>query len=188
MAKIIQKLGLYNATLFQQYINFVRLGNLAYQLFTEKLTGYPASWSTKFLNPADVDYDESSGEIVYTKLTGKTDFNYAFQKIDEWTDTWREIGEGKSLLNPVTGAYLTFGDLNILLAENGLTSIYDGSNTRPGYATNYRRYAAIQSRRVFRYQPGRISGFTFGLRSSTEPVSGIALGMGNCKFNGSICI
>jgi hypothetical protein len=172
------KLGLYNETLFQQYINFVRLGNLAYQLFTEKLTGYPASWSTKFLNPADVDYDESSGEIVYTKLPGKTDFNYAFQKIDEWTDTWREIGEGKSLLNPVTGAYLTFGDLNILLAENGLTSIYDGSNTRPGYATNYRRYAAIQSRRVFRYQPGRISGFTFGLRSSTEPVSGIALEWG----------
>ena len=29
-----------------------------------------------------------------------------------------------------------------------------------------------------RYQPGRISGFTFGLRSSTEPVSGIALEWG----------
>ena len=28
------KLGLYNATLFQQYENFIRLGNLAYQLFT----------------------------------------------------------------------------------------------------------------------------------------------------------
>ena len=172
------KLNLYDPTLFQQYINFVRLGNLAYQLFTEKLSGYPASWSTKFLNPADVDYDESSGEIVYTKLPGKTDFNYAFQKIDEWTDTWRAIGEGKSLLNPVTGSYLTFGDLSNLLAENGLTSIYDGSNTRPGYSTGYRRYAAIQSRRVFRYQPGRISGFTFGLRSSTEPVSGIALEWG----------
>ena len=32
-------------------------------------------------------------------LPGKTDFNYAFQKIDEWTDTWRAIGEGKSLLH-----------------------------------------------------------------------------------------
>ena len=41
--------------------------------------------------------------------------------------------------------------------------------------------AAIQSRRVFRYQPGRISGFTFGLRSSTEPVSGSCFRMGNCK-------
>ena len=172
------RLGLYNATLFQQYENFIRLGNLAYQLFTEKLSGYPASWSSRFLNPADVTID-GSGNIIYTKLSGKeSDFSYSFQKIDEWTDTWRAIGEGKSLLNPVTNQYLSFGELVNLLGENGLTNIYDGSNTRPGYYTSYRRYAAIQSRRVFRYQPGRISGFTFGLRSSTEPVSGIALEWG----------
>ena len=172
------KLGLHDPILYQQYINFVRLGNLAYKLFTEKLSGYSADWTNKFLNPADVDYDESNGEIVYTKITGNDSFDYAFSKIDQWTDTWRAIGEGKSLLNPVTGLYLTFGDLSNLLGENGLTNIYDGSNTRPGYNTGFRRYAAIQSRRVFRYQPGRISGFTFGLRSSTEPVSGIALEWG----------
>ena len=173
------KLNLYNETLFDQYINFVRLGNLAYDLFANKLSGYSSEWTNRFLNPADVDYDESSGEVVYTKLPGKEDdFTYAFSKIDEWTDTWRAIGEGKSLFNSVTGDFLTFGDLNTLLAENGLESIYDGSNTRPGYSTGYRRYAAIQSRRVFRYQPGRISGFTFGLRSSVEPVSGIALEWG----------
>jgi hypothetical protein len=172
------KLGLYNATLFQQYKNFIRLGNLAYQLFSIPSLGYSADWTSKFLNPADVTID-GNGDIFYAKLPGKeNDFGYSFQKIDEWTDTWRAIGEGKSLLNPVTGTYQTFGDLKILLAENGLTSIYDGSNTRPGYSTGYRRFAAIQSRRVFRYQPGRISGFTFGLRSSTEPVSGIALEWG----------
>ena len=172
------KLGLYDETLFQQYKNFIRLGNLAYQLFSIPSLGYSADWTSKFLNPADVTIDEN-GDIFYAKLPGKeNDFGYSFQKIDEWTDTWRAIGEGKSLLNPVTGTYQTFGDLKLLLAENGLTSIYDGSNTRPGYSTGYRRFAAIQSRRVFRYQPGRISGFTFGLRSSTEPVSGIALEWG----------
>ena len=36
----------------------------------------------------------------------------------------------------------------------------------------------MQSRRVFRYQPGRISGFTFGLRSSTEPVTGAIMEWG----------
>ena len=173
------KLGLYNETLFQQYINFIRLGNLAYELFSTKLSGYSADWTSKFLNPNDVDFNESNGQIVYTKLPGKEDdFSYAFSKIDEWTDTWRAIGEGKSLKNPVTGEFLNFGILSDLLGANGLTSIYDGSNTRPGYSTDYRRYAAIQSRRVFRYQPGRISGFTFGLRSSVEPVSGIALEWG----------
>jgi len=170
------KLNLYNETLYAQYINFIRLGNNAYDLF-ESLS-YPASFTSKFLNKKDVTID-GSGEIFYSKLPGKeNDFGYAFQKIDEWTDTWRAIGEGKSLLNPVTGEFLSFGDLVTLLAENGLPSIYDGSNTRPGYYTSYRRYSAIQSRRVFRYQPGRISGFTFGLRSSTEPVSGIALEWG----------
>ena len=65
------------------------------------------------------------------------------------------------------------------MADSGFaTKILDGSNTRPGYYTTHTRYTAIQSRRVFRYQPGRISGFTFGLRSSVEPVSGIALEWG----------
>jgi len=174
-----EKIGLYNKTLFDQYINFIRLGNLAYDLFSIPALGYPASWISKFLNPADVDFNEDTGEIVYAKIPGReSDFSSAFQKIDEWTETWRAIGEGKSLLDPVTGNYLSFGSLKTLLANNDLTSIYDGSNTRPGYSTGYRRYSTIQSRRVFRYQPGRISGFTFGLRSSTEPVSGIALEWG----------
>jgi len=176
------KLGLYDATLFQQYKDFIRLGNLAFDLYsgnkTSTLSGYSASWTSKFLNPEDVTID-GNNDIFYAKLPDKEDdFGYAFQKIDEWTDTWRAIGEGKSLLDPVTGNFLTFGDLKILLAENAFTSIYDGSNTRPGYSTGHRRYSTIQSRRVFRYQPGRISGFTFGLRSSTEPVSGIALEWG----------
>jgi len=174
------KLNLYDKPLFEQYENFVRLGNLAYDLFKNKLSAsnYPSSWTSRFLNPSDVKIDEN-GDIFYAKLQGKeNDFAYAFQKIDEWTDTWRAIGEGKSLLDPITGNFLSFGSLKILLADNDLQSIYDGTNTRPGYYTNYRRYSTIQSRRVFRYQPGRISGFTFGLRSSTEPVSGIALEWG----------
>ena len=174
------RLGLYNKTLFEQYENFIRLGNLAYDLFKNKLSAsnYSSSWISKFLNPADVKID-GNGDIFYAKLEGKeNDFAYAFQKIDEWTDTWRAIGEGKSLLDPITGDFLTFGSLKILLADNDLQSTYDGSNTRPGYSTGFRRYSTIQSRRVFRYQPGRISGFTFGLRSSTEPVSGIALEWG----------
>ena len=55
---------------------------------------------------------------------------------------------------------------------------YDSTSTRPGYSDRYRKYSYLQSRRVFRYQPGRISGFTFGLRSSVEPVTGITLEWG----------
>ena len=182
--------GVYNPTLYEQYLSFIRLGNLAYTLYTEKLSGYGTDWASKFLNPNDVRLDESTGDIIYSKLPNTigtdTEFDYAFSKIDKWTDTWRDIGisapDGstglKSVLDPLTSKHLSFSSLKDLLGTNGLTNIYDGTNTRPGYYTNYRRFSAIQSRRVFRYQPGRISGFTFGLRSSTEPVPGVALEWG----------
>ena len=104
-------------------------------------------------------------------------FDYAFAKIDTWTDTWRSLTKG--IYDSVTGSTLTFATLKNILADSGFaTKALDGSNTRPGYSTNHHRYSAIQSRRVFRYQPGRISGFTFGLRSSVEPVGGVVLEWG----------
>ena len=53
-----------------------------------------------------------------------------------------------------------------------LTNTRTRDNTRPGYSTNHSRFIQLQSRRVFRYQPGRISGFTFGVRSSEESRDG----------------
>ena len=183
-----EKIGIYSSTLYAQYINFIKLGNQAYDLFTT--LNYPASWTSLFLNKKDVTVSEDGTDIIYAKLPGKegtsAQYDPAFGKIDTWTDIWRDISisspDGStglnSVLNPVTGKYLSFSALKDLFAENNLPALYDSTNTRPGYYTNYRRYSAIQSRRVFRYQPGRISGFTFGLRSSTEPVPGVALEWG----------
>ena len=189
------KIGLYNETLYGQYINFINLGNQAYELFNnitndagQKL--YPSSFINLFLNPKDVKVADDGSTIIYGKLRGKEgtneQFDSAFGEIDKWTDTWRDIAisspDGStgliSVLNPVTGKYLSFAGLKDLFVENGKPALFDGTNTRPGYYSDFRRYSAIQSRRVFRYQPGRISGFTFGLRSSTEPVPGVALEWG----------
>ena len=175
------KIGLYNPTLYGQYLNFIRYGNVLYQLFSKKLSGYSSSWKNKFLNPSDVKPEGSGNavEVSYKKLPGQNNFNYAFAKIDTWTDTYRDIARGTNLQDPITGELLSFGNLNDRLGDKNigdgsiLTNIYDSGNTRPGYYTDYRRNATIQSRRVFRYQPGRISGFTFGSRASTEPVPGM---------------
>ena len=51
-------------------------------------------------------------------------------------------------------------------------------SSRPGYSSTHARFAYLQSRRVFRYQPGRISGFTFGLKSSAELRDGSILEWG----------
>ena len=98
----------------------------------------------------------------------------SFALIDTWTDVWRDMRDSL-LIDPTNSTQFTFATVNTL----GLTGAPFGSDdTRPGYSDGNRKYSFLQSRRVFRYQPGRISGFTFGLKASTEPVSGITLEWG----------
>jgi len=169
------RIGLYNSTLFNQYISFVQLGNELYDYYNignGASQGYPASWKDRFLSKSFVRV--ISGDVYYEKNEDSAkQFAEAFGKVDIWTDTWREISEGSSLLDPVTGQYFDFATVSTILGTP-----YGSDNTRPGYSNSDRRYGALQSRRVFRYQPGRISGFTFGLKSSVEPVPGLTLEWG----------
>ena len=174
------KIGLYRSTDYDQYKDFITLGNDAYNYFSDPARGYSANFALQFLNPGDAKI--AAGDVVYGMAPSKVDdvdkkFDYAFSKIDTWTDTWRSLTKG--IYDPVSGSNLTFATLKNILKDSGVgTKELGGDNTKPGYDTNHHRYTAIQSRRVFRYQPGRISGFTFGLRSSVEPVGGVALEWG----------
>ena len=162
-----EKVGLYNNAFFQNYLRFIELGNKLYDYYT---TGggssYPSDWSNKFLSSGIAKV--FAGDVEYV-----AGIETAFAQIDTWTDTWRDIKDG-ILTDPITGAPFTFS------VVSGLPGIgfFDSTNTRPGYSASEQRYAFLQSRRVFRYQPGRISGFTFGLRSSVEPVPGITMEWG----------
>jgi len=158
-----EKVGLYNADLFQQYLNFIQMGNDLYNL---PWVGYPSSWKEKFLPPGFAKVE--SGDVNYGE-----NIDDSFAKIDTWTETWRDIKDS-ILIDPTTDLPFTFATVSSLIPGKTYTS----TSTRPGYSTSERRYAYLQSRRVFRYQPGRISGFTFGLRSSTEAVTGITLEWG----------
>ena len=165
-----QRLGLYNADLFNRYLRFVELGNELYNYYDTgggASLGYPADWKNKFLNPTKVYV--SSGDVEYA--AGITE---SFALVDTWTDTWRNIRDS-ILTDPVTGLPFTFSVINGLSLPSGS---FGSDDTRPGYSDGNKRYSFLQSRRVFRYQPGRISGFTFGLKSSTEPVSGVTLEWG----------
>ena len=175
---IYQKIGLYDETKYNRYLDFIRLGNAAFTYFSSvaaQSLGYTITYASKFLNPDHATVDDA-GEVVYSKVEGKPDdFTFAFAKIDDWTDTWRLI-DTSQLIDPVTGEKVSFGSLRTILSVAGVPS--PSGDTIPGYNSNYIRFSAIQSRRVFRYQPGRISGFTFGLKSSVEPISGVALEWG----------
>jgi len=160
------KLGLYNDDLFNRYRLFIQLGNDLYTYFsTGAGSSYPSGWKEKFLSTGFAYV--AGGDVVYA--AGITE---SFAQIDIWTDTWRDIKDG-ILIDPTNGSAFNFAIVSTILGGS-----YDSTSTRPGYADNFRRYSYLQSRRVFRYQPGRISGFTFGLRSSVEPVTGITLEWG----------
>lgn len=158
-----EKVGLYNQNLFQQYLNFIQMGN---DLYDFSWTGYPLSWREKFLSSAFVKVE--SGDANYGES-----INNSFAKVDTWTDTWRDIKDS-ILVDPITNLPFTFATVNSIIPGKNYTS----TSTRPGYSDSEKRFAFLQSRRVFRYQPGRISGFTFGLRSSAEAVTGINLEWG----------
>ena len=163
-----EKLNLYNSELFGRYLKFIELGNDLHEHFKDN-GSYPDEWKNKFL-PISVT-TVTSGDANYV-----AGISTSFAQIDTWTDTWRDIRDS-SLKNPVTQATFDFPAVNSL-SDTIADKNYDSTNTRPGYSSTRTKYAFMQSRRVFRYQPGRISGFTFGLRASTEPVTGSTLEWG----------
>ncbi len=162
------KLDLYDPDRFQRYLKFIELGNDLHEHFKDN-GSYSNEWKNKFL-PISVA-TVTSGDANYA-----AGISTAFAQIDTWTDTWRDIRDS-SLKDPLSGATFDFAAVTSL-SETISDKNYDSTNTRPGYSSTRTKYAFMQSRRVFRYQPGRISGFTFGLRSSTEPVSGATLEWG----------
>ena len=168
------QVGLYNEALYTQYLDFIKMGNQLYTYYASgpgSGQGYPSNWLDNFLNP--VVTNANSGDVDYVAGIANS-----FAAIDTWTDTWRSISEGVGLTDPVTGKDVTFGIIADLGLTGGTSGDFDSTNTRPGYSSGNKKYSFLQSRRVFRYQPGRISGFTFGLRASTETKGGARMEWG----------
>jgi hypothetical protein len=164
------QVGFYNEDLFNRYLKFIQLGNELFNYYNSgpgASEGYPADWKDKFLDPSKTYV--LSGDVVYAAGIAQS-----FALVDTWTDTWRDIRDS-ILINPTTSLAYTFATINGLDLASGP---FGSDDTRPGYSDSNQRYSYLQSRRVFRYQPGRISGFTFGLRSSVETVSGVTLEWG----------
>jgi hypothetical protein len=74
---------------------------------------------------------------------------------------------GKVILNPYQESWLN--RTWISADPGGAPSIED---FRPGYETTGGQFALLQSRQAFRYQPGRISGYTFGTRAIMDKTEG----------------
>jgi hypothetical protein len=103
-------------------------------------------------------------------------------QLDTWTETWRDLSRG--LFNSPAGVPIVQEFINNLPAVQqifGGQSIFP-NQTVPGYSTAFQSNIFLQSRKAFRYQPGRISGYTFGTRASGDAADNnvvIEWGIGN---------
>jgi hypothetical protein len=109
-----------------------------------------------------------------------------FSQVDTWTEIYRDIvrnsftrPSGSPFNNdyvrslPSVQRYLIEykpGSGSPLFSIPSGTNIFSDQNTRPGYSTVIPTRAYLESRKAFRYQPGRISGYTFGVRASNDAV------------------
>ena len=176
-----ENIGFYDKDLFPLYMKFVKFGNRLYNYFSyNNGQGYGGQnwgvdWANKFLNPGFVGVNDENTDVEY-----RAGVTTSFAEVDKWTETWRDIKDNEKFVSPDGKR---FDDIAIsnLPQINQVGYNPDDDNTaknRPGYSETARRFASLQSRRIFRYQPGRISGFTFGVKTSDEPVRGYFLEWG----------
>ena len=152
--------GLYNEQRYAEYVNFIALGNDLYTYFstTEREAIYGVDFKDNFLDPSKVFINSEND----TEFVGVSDDD-GFELIDTWTRTWVDINDGIFPNPAAPGAVFDPIEINKITDSTPLFS-----NTRPGYNTNFQRFSYLQSKRAYRYQPGRVSGFTFGVRASSN--------------------
>lgn len=114
-----------------------------------------------------------------------------FNQIDTWTETWRDIKKGNYRLpsgGPLDAEFINANSLIQTYITDALGLTGDSrnifTNSLPGYSSSSGRQtrAYLVSRKAFRYQPGRISGYTFGVRASGDASTNavrIEWGIGN---------
>jgi hypothetical protein len=139
----------YNVQQWNRYVKFVELGNILWQEF---ISQYPDFTKETFLDPTLVY--EQDNEIMYPE----DDEQLGYDLVETWCQAWMQMRDSL-LLHPATGKPIKF------------PSGYDATNTRPGATSTNKYYGQLTSKKAYRYQPGRISGFTYGFRCSRDEAS-----------------
>jgi hypothetical protein len=166
--------GRYNETLFGLYKEFIRLGNNLFQRYSpdnipnnsprrNELISFGQS---RFLDPEIASVDES-GDVFYNN-DDNDNFRKAFEAIERWTTTWMDIVAPEVLVRDPNGVEIT----NTFIQQQFYSSAPNwnlNDNTRPGYFSDTYRYCQLESKESFRYQPGAVSGFTFGVKLNANP-------------------
>lgn len=169
---------------FIKYMNFIAMGKYLYNIFYS-------------INPtfADLNFIDESVFIVnsleipvanppsflpsapaflgngeYFDVSYLGDIQLTFDKIERWTYFFGLIISGTETYPALTGSAET--DFKRSSQYNALRNFCTIQCT-PGGGSGVENFAILESKKTFRYQPGRVSGFTFGVRMEADPASNI---------------
>lgn len=154
--------GRYDAIRFPKYAKFVRLGNILYNEYVS--SGYENFAKENFLPPAELggaSFEQETEDVIYGE-----DPATAMAEIEKWNIAWFKIGRSE-LENPKSalGEKLTYAYIN---TSDFIDEEFSSETTAAGYSSASYYYSQLQSKEAFRYQPGAISGFTFGVKVSVD--------------------
>lgn len=171
---------------FKQYMNFIGLGRWLYNQFkdanfdfAEKFLLGPNSANIIDRNDIIVEYDlntvnyneavlESNGDF-FDVVYGEEDIQDSFDAIERWTYFFDKLKAGEEIYP----APVSIGEIPFKSKITNYTKIrsFCTQECRPGGSSGGQQLGILESKRAFRYQPGRASGFTFGARMNSDPIS-----------------
>ena len=177
------------STTMRQYMNFIAMGRYLHSIFYSINPVYADSYfpnsNIGVVNSAetiiDTSYASSSflantlgfnGDGNFFDVEYGSDFQDSCNQIERWTTAFERIVNND------------LGFPEVEADSDGVTDFkrhsnysYDAirsfciSRCRPGGSSTSEKFAILQSNKTFRYQPGRASGFTFGVRQQTDTAS-----------------
>jgi hypothetical protein len=163
---------------FIKFKTFIELGSRLFNYFKTR-PQYGSGFANNFLDGEKVKIgnialkdilDNNTNRVLQDQLIfeGVTE-EEGFLLIDIWTDTFLIIN-ANALIDITTGLPFTFRQLANFAGYGPSEDPF--AQSQPGYLHSlnspYQNEVSLESKRSFRYQPGRISGFTFGIKASSD--------------------
>ncbi len=171
---------------FRRYMDFIALGRWLYKRFDH----VPDFANKYFLNDISANIVDQSDNIVtganqeinlnfagiqavfqgginfYDVSYGEEDIQDSFDAIERWTFFWEKIKAD-------TAQWPLLKDGSSIRNKNYYNKLvsFVTNDILPGAGSNNFTVAVLESKRAFRYQPGRASGFTFGARMKSDLTS-----------------
>jgi hypothetical protein len=169
---------------FKSYMNFIAMGKYLYSIF------YPINPTFADLNFIDnsiyiVDSAERpvanppvfldtslafDGNGTYFDVTYGDNLRLAFDKIERWTYFFGLIVNGTDTYPELSGSAIL--DFKLQSSYSYIRS-FCATECTPGGGSGVENFAILESKKTFRYQPGRVSGFTFGVRMQADPATNV---------------